>query len=71
MFARMFEIGREIRMGYLSTGLVKGERMPIKLQPTVIKIKFILLFFFARCVPIGTPGLRPTGPLPYPSHLNS
>ncbi len=28
-------------------------------------------FFFARWVPIGTPGLRPAGPLPYTSHLNS
>ncbi len=29
------------------------------------------ILFFAMCVLIGTPGLRPIGPLPYPSHLNS
>ncbi len=29
------------------------------------------IFFFARWVPTGTPGLRSAGPLPHTSHLNS
>ncbi len=33
--------------------------------------KCLVFFLFARWVPIGTPGLRPAGPLSYTSHLNS
>ncbi len=36
-----------------------------------VEIAIFCCFFFARWVPTGTPGLRPAGPLPCTSHLNS
>ncbi len=80
-----FPNGLQVRINFLLdytwtwslTVLSRNTRYKIKNHRYVALLQKVLIifhqnfFFFARWVPIETPGLRPAGPLPHTSHLNS